>query len=275
MNTTKSTLLLAGLIGLVAGMSSGCVRRMTVATGTTIGLHATPGDGQNQSPQITLAYKRAEIALVPTAGQAATKTPASDAFSALAVIDFQTRWFRDTKIDQFIATGFASRDIQASGSEFTRALAQGGDVRDAIVEEHIYRSLKEAAAKGNSEAQLNVRDMEALGELEPDDYSYIAISTNAPITYKRTSASRSSTPTPNYDSFKLYRARLQGSVNVLRSAASVSVVQLDGTNRTFAGDDLKRELARYERSLEALQERVASQGATRRALAYYFETLKR
>lgn len=122
----KPPILLPGLvllIGLIAGFSSGCARRMTIVTGTTIGLHATPGDGQSQTPQVTLAYKRAELALIPTGGNSATNDPASDAYSALALIDFRTKWFRGTSIDQFIATGHASREIQEQGDEFATALA--------------------------------------------------------------------------------------------------------------------------------------------------------
>ena len=101
-------------------LPAACARRMTVSTGTTIGLNATPGDGKSQSPQVTLAYKRAELALVPTGEKAAKKEDGnnSDAYSALAIIDFRTKWFTGTSIDQFIATGHASRDIQAADSAF-------------------------------------------------------------------------------------------------------------------------------------------------------------
>lgn len=112
----------------------GCARRMTVTTGTTIGLSATPGDGRSQSPQVTLAYKRAEMAIVPTGGRAASKTPDVDCYSALAIVDFRTKWFSGTALDQFIATGHAARDIQmqrgaATQNEFTSQLvsyASGG-----------------------------------------------------------------------------------------------------------------------------------------------------
>ena len=124
-----SSLVLAGLIGGVSGIGSGCARRMTIATGTTIGLHATPGDGKSQSPQITFAYKRAEMALVPTGGKAATKEPDADSYSALAIVDFRTRWFSGTSVDQFVATGHAARDIQedgdnGKGNEFTAQLVK-------------------------------------------------------------------------------------------------------------------------------------------------------
>lgn len=118
--------LVRSLLVVVAAslVATGCARRMTVATATTIGLHATPGDGQSQTPQVTLAYKRAELAMVPTGAQAAKKDASNgdtDAFSALAIIDFRTKWFGETSIDQFIATGHAARDIQ-DGPEFTGAL---------------------------------------------------------------------------------------------------------------------------------------------------------
>ncbi len=127
----KASFTLCGLVALALVLTgSGCARRMNVATGTTIGLHATPGDGQSQSPQVTLAYKRAEIALVPTAGASARKKPDTDAYSSLAVIDFQTKWWRGTSIDQFIATGHAARDIQTpdakggDGNQFTAEMVK-------------------------------------------------------------------------------------------------------------------------------------------------------
>ena len=115
----KASIIYLALGVFVGGgaMSSGCARRMTVSTGTTIGLHATPGDGKSQTPQVTLAYKRAEMALVPTGGKAATKEPDADSYSALAIVDFRTRWFGGTSIDQFVATGHAARDIQEQGNE--------------------------------------------------------------------------------------------------------------------------------------------------------------
>ena len=115
---------LASIVAVTSVLQTGCARRMVVSTGTTIGLHATPGDGKSQTPQVTLAYKRAELALVPTGEKAARKSPAgnSDSYSALAIVDFRTKWFSGTGIDLFIATGHASRDIQEQGSEFTAEL---------------------------------------------------------------------------------------------------------------------------------------------------------
>jgi hypothetical protein len=81
-----------------------------ISTGTTIGLKATPGDGQTRLPQVTFGYKRAELALVPTAGTHATDT--EDAFSTLAAFYFSTQWFGETELSSFIGTGYAAQNIQ-------------------------------------------------------------------------------------------------------------------------------------------------------------------
>ncbi len=126
--TLTSGLLLASFWGL-ALFSTGCATqqpRVTVVTGTTIGLKASPGDGNTQPPQVTFAYKRAEFALIPTTGKAAAKDPSSsgsDAFSTLVAFFFSTQWFGNTELDSFIATGHAARDIQTRGTEFTNAFA--------------------------------------------------------------------------------------------------------------------------------------------------------
>jgi hypothetical protein len=97
--------------------------RMLVNTGTTLGLKATPGDGQTQPPQVTLGYKRAESALIPTKGKTAqgcapkkdkntsTCETETDAFSSLGAIHLDTRWFGTTEIRSFVGTGIAARDI--------------------------------------------------------------------------------------------------------------------------------------------------------------------
>ena len=135
---TSHLLLLAALVAAFGGAGSGCARRMTVTTGTVIGLVANPGDGQSQPPQITFAYKRAEMALVPTSGQPATNSAGvkSDAFSSLTLVNFQTKFFGKTSIDQFFATGHASRDIQTQGTEFTAELLKSVNARIAI--ENVY-----------------------------------------------------------------------------------------------------------------------------------------
>jgi len=127
MNPRTSFTQVIAIAATLTLLVAGCARRMTVATGTTIGLHATPGDGQSQTPQVTLAYKRSEIALVPTGEKAARKDGIvgnTDAYSTLAIIDFRTKWFRGASIDQFIATGHAARDIQ-DGTAFTETLLHG------------------------------------------------------------------------------------------------------------------------------------------------------
>ena len=91
--------------------AAACTPRVNIVTGTTIGLKATPGDGSARPPQITFAYKRAEVALVPTKGKKATKNQTNnankavdvDAFSTLAAFSFETQWFGNTEIASFIA----------------------------------------------------------------------------------------------------------------------------------------------------------------------------
>jgi hypothetical protein len=115
----------------------GCAPRVNIATGTTVGLKASPGDAATRLPRITLAYKRAEAAFVPTEGKTATASStgeATDAYSTLAAFYFETAWFGNTEIASFIATGFAARDIQAPSSSFGDAFAQAtlGVVPEAI-----------------------------------------------------------------------------------------------------------------------------------------------
>jgi hypothetical protein len=140
------------LIMSTALLSYGCASKSTVITmtGTTVGLEASPGDITNgQSPSVLFGYKRAEVAIVPvpqddpgatdeksnslqTPGDAtpqdlpelknsgATKpstdsTPRkTDAFSVLASFNLALNWFGPAKIEQFIATGHAARQIQTS-----------------------------------------------------------------------------------------------------------------------------------------------------------------
>jgi len=115
-----------GAIGLL--LAVGCGPRILIATGTTLGLKATPGDGQSRPPQVTLGYKRAEVALVPTAGHKATRSSATspvdqDAFSTMAAFDFETRWFGKTELSSFIATGFAAHELPTNPG-FTSAFAK-------------------------------------------------------------------------------------------------------------------------------------------------------
>lgn len=276
MKMFTSALFLALLIGIVGGSGSGCARRMTVATGTIIGLHATPGDGQSQLPQVTFAYKRAELALVPTAGKSASSNPNSDAFSALAIIDFRTKWFRGTSIDQFIATGHASRDIQEPGSEFTRALAKEGG-RDFVVATHIYTALVGKAAAGDAVAAARVRDLDALSELVPGGYIWLEpIAVPPPPAfahYQRRSGPTN--PVQGYNLFTTYRQDVIGSISGLKRGPTLTVTELDNTTvTTLTGAALQRELGGQESAFEILRQRAAETAATSRALSYYIDTLK-
>jgi hypothetical protein len=111
----------------------GCGPRVLIATGTTLGLKATPGDGQSRPPQVTLGYKRAEAALVPTDGSTAKK--GEDAYSVLAVFDFRSQWFGKTELASFIGSGNAARDVQ-DDEQFVEAFAAAtvAPVADTIQE---------------------------------------------------------------------------------------------------------------------------------------------
>jgi len=125
MKTLHFLLLTLLLIGM-----AGCRARMTVTTGTTVGLVANPGDGNTRPPRVTLAYRRAETAFVPTDEKNARKEDGknSDCYSALAFIDFRTKWFGETSIAQFIGTGHAARNLVSTddkfASAFTKAVAE-------------------------------------------------------------------------------------------------------------------------------------------------------
>jgi len=125
LRTLPSRLLFFSLWSLVlipVGCAASRQPRVTVVTGTTIGLKVTPGDGQTRPPQVTFGYKRAELAIIPTKGGTATKD-ASDAFSTLAAFFFSTEWVGQTEIASFIATGHSARAIQTLGQEFSTAFA--------------------------------------------------------------------------------------------------------------------------------------------------------
>jgi len=142
----RPTNLIVALTGLLTVIvcASGCEKRVTITTGTTVGLSATPGDFSTTPPQVVLAYKRAELALVPTGSTAASKcggaqgqnagsgqadprigVECTDAYSTLAVFNLKTAWFGDTELDSFIATGHASRALMGEeGASFTNAFTR-------------------------------------------------------------------------------------------------------------------------------------------------------
>lgn len=130
-NKYEKKLTLIGALGLIVINLTACGPRILVSTGTTLGLKATPGDGQTRPPQVTFGYKRAEVAFIPTKGQIATSTVdkdptklnGNDAFSTLAAIHFKTEWFGKTELQSFVGTGIAARDIQTQPN-FTAAFTK-------------------------------------------------------------------------------------------------------------------------------------------------------
>ena len=104
----------------IFALALGCgTPRILVATGTTIGLKASPGDGQARPPQVTVAYKRAEVAVIPTPAnpedRVATRengVSKGEAFSILSFFSLNTIWFGRTNLRSFIATGHAAREVQ-------------------------------------------------------------------------------------------------------------------------------------------------------------------
>ena len=103
-----------------------CAPRVIVATGTTIGIRATPGDGQTRPPQLVLGYKRAETALIPVEGRGAQKTGdevTTDAASTVASFYLKSQWTSNTEIRSFIGSGFAARAIVGDTSSFSSAFA--------------------------------------------------------------------------------------------------------------------------------------------------------
>ena len=139
-----------------ACLIAGCGPRVLIATGTTLGLKATPGDGQSRPPQVTLGYKRAEAALIPTSGGKATRTSPptadnTDAFSTLAAFDFESVWFGKTELSSFIATGFAAKYIQGEAFQQKFAAATLNDVPGDLQTRRValhdkWKSLTEAQA---------------------------------------------------------------------------------------------------------------------------------
>lgn len=103
------------LLPVMLSISCASGPRMTVIEGTTIGLNATPGDGSSKPPQVTLAYKRVEMAIVPT-DQRPSVTNQSDCLSSITALNFKTQFFGATRIDDFFATGFAARSLAGNSS---------------------------------------------------------------------------------------------------------------------------------------------------------------
>jgi hypothetical protein len=100
-------------VAVAMAMATGCGPRVIITTGTTLGLKANPGDAEaGRPPQVTLGYKRAEAAIIPTKGNHAT-ADGDEAYSTYASFGFQTRWFGTTELTSFISSGFAARALVA------------------------------------------------------------------------------------------------------------------------------------------------------------------
>ena len=116
----------AGLVIAASLLLAGCAPHVIVATGTTLGIKATPGDGQTRPPQVVLGYKRAEAALIPVEGGGAQMNGSevkTDAASTVASFYLKSQWTAGTEIRSFIGTGFAARRIvnENFAREFARA----------------------------------------------------------------------------------------------------------------------------------------------------------
>ena len=109
-------LAVSSFVVLFALVATACGPRVIISTGTTIGLKATPGDGYTRPPQVTLAYKRAETAFVPTKGDIATAS--DDAFSTLAALHFSTEWF--SSIAKYAMMNTADKISQSNPSDTLR-----------------------------------------------------------------------------------------------------------------------------------------------------------
>ena len=125
------SMLIISFVGI--SLVSGCSHpRVFVATGTLVGIEATPGDPQEgQVPGVTFGYRRGEVAIVPVEKDKdkVGKTTA-DAASTLTTFNLAYNWFGPGRIEQYLATGHASRTLLKKGSQFAIALLgyeKGGD----------------------------------------------------------------------------------------------------------------------------------------------------
>lgn len=154
--TKRSALIvIAGVIAL-----AGCGPRMNIVTSTNLGLHATPGDGSTQPPQVSIAYKRSEVAVIPAGGGGGIDAPDGDAqgdrdlFSAITAYGFQTQWFGKTALDSVIATGHAARTIASAPPPPPQPTPS--------VAESLARSAETVAKEGNQRASSFVEALKAV-----------------------------------------------------------------------------------------------------------------
>ncbi|MBK9305746.1 MAG: hypothetical protein IPM58_01320 [Nitrospira sp.] len=104
--------------------------RVFVGTGTLMGIEATPGDpNEGQTPAVTFGYRRAEVALVPIEDEDTKArgklhrggTTTKDAASTLATFNLAHNWFGPARIEQYVATGIAAKEI-IEGGQYALAL---------------------------------------------------------------------------------------------------------------------------------------------------------
>jgi hypothetical protein len=99
---------------------SGCQSYLAFGTATKFGLDIS--QRADQQPEITMGYRRAEMASIPTAETAAKSEDASatkDAYSVLArfAVSYDSPFATDSKglrLRQFFATGMAARKAAAT-----------------------------------------------------------------------------------------------------------------------------------------------------------------
>lgn len=108
---------LVAILAVALPALAGCASNphVIIATGTTLGIKATPGDGQTRPPQIVVGYKRAELAVIPVDASGAQRDDAhvvqKEAASTVASFYMKNEWTSETVIRSFIGTGFAARSV--------------------------------------------------------------------------------------------------------------------------------------------------------------------
>lgn len=131
MNSRASRFLTLMAITITTLAASACAHpRVFVGTGTLVGIEATPGDpNEGQTPAVTFGYRRAEVALIPVEDED-TKTEnnphrggttTKDAASTLATFNLAHNWFGPARIEQYVATGIAAKEI-IQGSDYALSL---------------------------------------------------------------------------------------------------------------------------------------------------------
>ncbi len=112
---------LAILIAPILVATTACASRVQVITATTVGLKLSGSPNSELPVSVAFAYKRAELAVVPTANLGA-EAGKSDAYSVFSAIDFRNSWFNRLALSQVIATGIAAQTVSAPGT-FTDVFA--------------------------------------------------------------------------------------------------------------------------------------------------------